>query len=158
MLTNPRGFTLLELLLAVALSSVLLFAAFSGHSFLWAQAWQGQQLLRNEQSAQGLGHWLLRDLRRYLHSTAQPQVVWQANPACLLYGEYGVRVRNQQMQWRPQDSACIDAGWLGLHDQHGFQVLALDWQASGHPQLQGSQLCLAYQSRNGLAQQWCGWL
>lgn len=158
MLTRAVGFTLLELLLAVALSSVLLFAAFSGHSWLWAKAWQGQQLVRAEQSAHSLGHWLLRDIRRYGQHSSEPQVVWHEGVACLLYGDYGVRIRAGQLQWRPQEGECQSNGWLGLHDQHGFQVLALEWHSSNNPRLTGSQLCLRLQAKNGSVELWCGWI
>lgn len=134
---NPkwRGFSLIELSLALALGSAIVFAAITAHSQLWATAWQGQQQMREEQSFYALAHWLMRDVRRVLNAPEHPAehedhaVATSFANQCLLYGAHGVRVRNGILQWRPNQATCESSGWLALHDQHGFKVTYLHFSA-----------------------------
>ena len=130
------GFSLVELSVALALSSAILLAGITAHSQLWATAWQGQEQMRAEQSFYALAHWVMRDVRRALGETEYESASAQQ---CLLYGEHGVRVRNGVLQWRPNQADCESLGWLALHDPYGFKVTHLNFaKVSAHDY----QLCV----------------
>ncbi|MCH8492572.1 MAG: prepilin-type N-terminal cleavage/methylation domain-containing protein [Idiomarina sp.] len=119
------GFSLVELSVALALSSTILLAAITAHSQLWASAWQGQQQMREEQSFYALAHWVMRDVRRVLSEAEYESAAARFANQCLLYGDHGVRVRNGVLQWRPNQADCESLGWLALHDPQGFKVTHL---------------------------------
>ncbi|RUO18307.1 hypothetical protein CWE08_11680 [Aliidiomarina iranensis] len=135
------GFTLLELILVLALSGPILYAGLSTHSHFWTKAWQGQTQVREVQSFYSLGHWLVREIRAEQMQQASWQ--WQANSHCLMFANKGVRLRNKQLQWKPNDGDCNGNGWLGLHDAKGYKVHDFTFTelADAH-----FQLCISGQS------------
>ena len=126
------GFTLTELQLALALTALLATSMVA-----WSTSWQGrlqQQVSTAEAAANHWLHWLWNDL---LNSTKYPND-WQLEPEhqCLLYEEVGVRVKNNALQWRPQNAGCQDPGWQGLNDPHRVRFKAL--------RVMNTQLCLEF--------------
>ena len=140
------GFSLVELSVALALSSAILLAAITAHSQLWATAWQGQQQMRAEQSFYALAHWVMRDVRRVLGEADSESIT---EHQCLLYGEHGVRVRNGVLQWRPNQADCESSGWLALHDPHGFKVTQLNLSQLGS---RDYQLCVTGAAKQKMQQ------
>lgn len=118
---KQRGFTLLELLLVIALSGPIIYAGLSTHSYFWGKAWQSQLQARESQSFYALGHWLVRDFRYELQKQSSAWQ-WQEQYQCFLFADKGVRLRNYQLQWKPNEGNCAGNGWLSLHDDTGFRV------------------------------------
>lgn len=123
---KQQGFSLLELLLVIALSGPIIYAGLSTHSYFWAKAWQAQLKTRETQNFYALGHWLVRDLRYELQNYSS-DFQWREQNQCLLFANKGVRLRNQQLQWKPNEGDCTSNGWLGLHDASGFKVTSFDF-------------------------------
>ncbi|RUO37389.1 hypothetical protein CWE13_05365 [Aliidiomarina shirensis] len=131
-----QGFTLLELLLVIMLTGPIIYAGLSTHSYIWGQSWQGQLAAREAQNFYALGHWLARDIRQELGKDSTVWQ-WQEQSQCLLFADKGVRIRNQQLQWKPTEGNCTSNGWLGLHDANGFKItdLTITEIAAGYRQL-----------------------
>lgn len=150
---RANGFSLLELLLAVAVMAVTTVAALTVHSHLWAAAWQQQQASAARQGFYALGYWLQRELQQELQVTAlaMDSDVLAANPwhydaslRCLLYLRVngtvsGIRLRQKALQWKPEQGDCNSTGWLNLHDPALFSLQELDFTVSSSGQV---QLCL----------------
>lgn len=131
-----QGLTLIELLLVIALSGSILLAALSAHSYVWGQTWQGQLQVRETQNFYALGHWLARDLQYELQN-ANAEWQWRGESRCLLFADKGVRLRNKQLQWKPNEGDCNSPRWLALHDSAGFEVteFAVTSLSKGYVQL-----------------------
>lgn len=121
-----KGFSLLELMLVLLLSSTLLLAWVGLLTGVWAQANRQQQLHTQAQLFYQLAFWLARDLER---AGEQGHWRWNWQPDCLLYADHGVRMRQGLLQWRPQERGCDDSGWIALHDVNGFQLTGFALQA-----------------------------
>lgn len=136
-----RGFSLLEILL-----SLTLLGLFSVGLLLWHQAFQQHLQVRatHQQQQAEMQRWLFwiwRDVYQYFGPMAwQPatglstQWLYEAEANCLLYGEQGVRIKNQSIQWRPQQADCSELGWQALTDPQRVNFTAL--------KLEANQLCL----------------
>ncbi|TRW50280.1 prepilin-type N-terminal cleavage/methylation domain-containing protein [Aliidiomarina halalkaliphila] len=140
------GFSLLELMLALSIASITLLAALQIFTQMWAQARLGQQRADALQSFYQLGHWSVRAL--LLEQKANPTSVPERQADCILLGTIGLRVRSQQLQWRPEEGDCETNGWHGLHDPSHLRIDGL--------QLHSQQFCLQGRYRGDTASwQWC---
>lgn len=153
MLNRPTGFSLIELLLALTLTTLTIAAALAVHGRLWATTWQQQQASEARQGFYALGHWLHRELQAELtvnpmgesHLNASANTwSFDVSQRCLLYttssgSVNGIRLRQNAVQWKPESGDCASAGWLNLHDPTLFAVLDFSLVMLEAGQL---QLCL----------------
>ncbi|WP_165831954.1 MULTISPECIES: type II secretion system protein J [Gammaproteobacteria] len=136
---HAQGFTLTELMLSVALISVVSVAMVS---------WTVNYVATNHQgttSAEDLAyywlHWLWGDIQNSMTNIDSWQFEQQYQ--CLLYGSFGVRVKNNALQWRPAESECDSRGWQALNDTHNVRFKTL----SVKPMAELTSICLEYASR-----------
>ncbi|WP_194756943.1 prepilin-type N-terminal cleavage/methylation domain-containing protein [Aliidiomarina indica] len=122
---HSQGFTLLELMLALSIASMTVLAGLQVFTQLWAQARLGQQRLDTLQSFYQLGHWSVRALQA--ESRNHPEVQPKQQGHCILLATIGLRVRNHQLQWRPEGADCDSNGWHGLHDPSHLRIDGIDW-------------------------------
>lgn len=117
---KASGFSLLELMLALSIASITLLAALHIFTQMWAQARLGQLRVDTQQTFYQLGHWSVRALLTELQ--LQPDAELASVGHCILLGSIGLRVRSQQLQWRPEGGDCESSGWHGLHDPSHLRI------------------------------------
>lgn len=133
-LNSQRGLTLIELLLATGLVGLLTSAVLSWHLHFQHSLYQNQQQQHIEQALHHWLHWLWRDLQNTL-AAAPNNWSYDHSNQCLLYGEVGVRVKSNNLQWRPQQAACNSSGWQALSNPQQVRIARLEVSAQ--------QLCMA---------------
>lgn len=116
---RQAGFTLLELMLVVGLSGFLLLAWSSALAALWSDSARATYRAQQAQHFYQFGLWLAYELER---ARERGVYRWQVEAECLIYGEYGVRLQNGMMQWRPTENSCSSTGWISMYDPNGFQM------------------------------------
>lgn len=143
---KPTGFTLLELMLTLALVGLLSIGLVNWHVSFQQSVYQHQEQAQSAEALQHWLHWLWRDVQNTLSATGGH---WRFEPheQCLLYGEVGVRVRAHSLQWRPQAGTCSSTGWQGLSSTEQVQFIGL--------QVDQAQLCLRGQSLSGYQHSAC---
>lgn len=143
----PAGFTLVELLLASSLSLALSLALIQWHLQLTGHWHRHSDQQRQQQAFYQLAHWLIRDLQR--QAFHPDQVQFDPATQCLRYGEHGVRLRQQRLQWRPPGAECTSPGWQALHAPEGFRLHHLQWHS------EQATLCLVGHWRGAGPWHWC---
>lgn len=133
---KQRGLTLLEVMLATGLVGLLSSAVLGWHLYFQHSLYQQQQ---KNQAEQGLHHWL-HWLWRDLQSNMADSWHYDASHQCLLYGDVGVRVKSNSLQWRPQSATCGSAGWQALSNPGRVKFTKL--------QVNHQQLCLTARGEN----------
>jgi len=134
MLNRALGLTLIEVMLATALVGLLSSAVLSWHLEFQHSLHHQQQQREAEQALHHWLHWLWRDLQNTL--VVAPQAwSFDFSRQCLLYGDVGVRVQSNNLQWRPQQSSCNSAGWQALNSPQRIKFTQLNVSAQ--------QLCLS---------------
>lgn len=114
-----RGFTLLELMLVLGLSSLLLLAWSSAMAALWSDNARTTYRAQQAQHFYQFGLWVAYELER---ARENGHYRWQLEPGCVLYGAHGMRLRQGMMQWRPEDRQCDESGWISMYDPNGFSI------------------------------------
>jgi|SRR5690554_2395348 len=136
MLIKEQGLTLLEIMLATGLMGLLSSAVLSWHLHFQHSLYQQQQQRQAEQALHYWLHWLWRDLQ---NSSAQPWH-YEAMQHCLLYGDVGVRVKSNSLQWRPQSATCSSGGWQALSNPERIKFSKLS--------INNDQVCLVARGIN----------
>ncbi|MCO4321672.1 hypothetical protein [Aliidiomarina quisquiliarum] len=138
LLSRQRGLTLLEILLTTGLVAMLSTALLSWHLHFQHSLHQSQQQQQTEQALQHWLHWLWRDLQNTLVASPHDWSYDTSNQ-CLLYGEVGVRVKSNNLQWRPQQATCDSPGWQALNNPQQIRIARLEITAQ--------RLCLSARLR-----------
>ncbi len=136
--SRQRGLTLVEVLLATGLVGLLSSAVLSWHLHFQNSLQQSQLQQQTEQALQHWLHWLWRDLQNTL-ALAPNNWSYDTSNQCLLYGEVGVRVKSNNLQWRPQQATCDSPGWQALNNPQQIRIARLE--------ITTQQLCMSARTR-----------
>ncbi|MCC5855593.1 MAG: prepilin-type N-terminal cleavage/methylation domain-containing protein [Idiomarina sp.] len=146
-MTEPDlGFSLVEVLLALALAAGLMTAVVHWHLSTQSGLRAFEDRAQADYQLHRLATWVWRDAQRHFEQHGPNNWSFAAVSQCLLYGDAGVRVRSQTLQWRPQSGTCESVGWHGLSDASQVRIAGMrvddgQWCLSATPDL---EVCLPW--------------